>query len=105
MIHFHGAAWIPEQSVADLQTHAVSTVVNLGAGRVEDNLRDAVAVAQVDEYQRAVVAAAVHPARETHVLPRMSTAERARSQCPICRRSIRRHALSSYVACARCAMR
>ena len=32
VIHFHGAGWIPEQSVADLHTHAVSAVVNLGAG-------------------------------------------------------------------------
>lgn len=32
VIHFHGAAWIPEQSVADLQTHMVTAVVNLGAG-------------------------------------------------------------------------
>jgi hypothetical protein len=32
VIHFHGAAWIPERSVADLQTNVVSAVVNLGAG-------------------------------------------------------------------------
>lgn len=32
VIHFHGAAWIPEQSVAALQTDVVSAVVNLGAG-------------------------------------------------------------------------
>jgi hypothetical protein len=32
VIHFHGAAWIPEQSVSNLQTQAVSAVVNLGAG-------------------------------------------------------------------------
>lgn len=32
VIHFHGAAWIPERSVADLPIDAVSAVVNLGAG-------------------------------------------------------------------------
>jgi len=34
VIHFHGAAWIPEQSVAALGTNALSAVVNLGAGSV-----------------------------------------------------------------------
>jgi hypothetical protein len=32
VVHFHGAAWIPEQSVQGLPTDAVSAVVNLGAG-------------------------------------------------------------------------
>lgn len=32
VIHFHGAAWLPEQAVAALQANAVSAVVNLGAG-------------------------------------------------------------------------
>lgn len=32
VIHFHGAAWIAEQSVAALEINAVSAVVNLGAG-------------------------------------------------------------------------
>ncbi|CAN5647720.1 hypothetical protein BH23GEM9_BH23GEM9_32840 [soil metagenome] len=32
VVHFHGAAWIPEQSVAGLQSPAVSAVVNLGTG-------------------------------------------------------------------------
>jgi hypothetical protein len=32
VIHFHGAAWIPEQSVAGLPIAAVSAVLNLGAG-------------------------------------------------------------------------
>ena len=36
--------------------------------RVEDDLQDARAVAQVDEHQAAVVAAAVHPAGHAHVL-------------------------------------
>ena len=40
----------------------------LGLLRVEHHLGDAVAVAQVDEDQRAVVAAAVHPARQAHLL-------------------------------------
>lgn len=32
VIHFHGAAWIPEQAVARLRSPVVSAVVNLGAG-------------------------------------------------------------------------
>lgn len=32
VIHFHGAAWLPEQAVAALDGGAVSAVVNLGAG-------------------------------------------------------------------------
>ena len=32
VIHFHGAAWLPEQAVAALDDGAVSAVVNLGAG-------------------------------------------------------------------------
>ncbi len=32
VVHFHGAAWIPEQAVAGLRRNAVSAVVNLGAG-------------------------------------------------------------------------
>jgi hypothetical protein len=32
VIHFHGAAWLPEQAVAALDSAAVSAVVNLGAG-------------------------------------------------------------------------
>ena len=32
VVHFHGAAWIPEQAVAGLQANAVSAVINLGAG-------------------------------------------------------------------------
>lgn len=32
VIHFHGAAWIPERAVAALGWNAVSAVVNLGAG-------------------------------------------------------------------------
>ncbi len=32
VLHFHGAAWIPERAVAALPTDAVSAVVNLGAG-------------------------------------------------------------------------
>lgn len=32
VVHFHGAAWIPHQSVAALGNNAVSAVVNLGAG-------------------------------------------------------------------------
>ena len=34
VIHFHGAAWIAEQSVAALEADAVSAVVNVGAGSV-----------------------------------------------------------------------
>lgn len=32
VIHFHGAPWVPQQAVADLDTDAVVAVVNLGAG-------------------------------------------------------------------------
>ena len=32
VIHFHGAAWLPQQAVAALDEHSVSAVVNLGAG-------------------------------------------------------------------------
>jgi len=32
VIHFHGVAWIPEQSVAELGDRTVTAVVNLGAG-------------------------------------------------------------------------
>jgi hypothetical protein len=32
VIHFHGAAWLPQQAVADLGDRTASAVVNLGAG-------------------------------------------------------------------------
>jgi hypothetical protein len=32
VVHFHGAAWLPAQAVADLDHNAVSAVVNLGSG-------------------------------------------------------------------------
>lgn len=32
VVHFHGAAWLPEQAVAQLDGHTVAAVVNLGAG-------------------------------------------------------------------------
>ena len=32
VLHFHGAAWIPEQAVAGIDDNAMSAVVNLGAG-------------------------------------------------------------------------
>lgn len=32
VVHFHGAAWIPEQSVAALRKDVVAATVNLGAG-------------------------------------------------------------------------
>jgi hypothetical protein len=32
VVHFHGAAWLPEQAVSDLGSGAVASVVNLGAG-------------------------------------------------------------------------
>lgn len=32
VLHFHGAAWIPEQAVARLQENVVAAVVDLGAG-------------------------------------------------------------------------
>ena len=32
LIHFHGTAWLPQQSAASLDTPIVSAVVNLGAG-------------------------------------------------------------------------
>jgi len=32
VIHFHGAAWLPEQAVAALENGTVAAVVNLGAG-------------------------------------------------------------------------
>ncbi len=32
VIHFHGAAWLPEQAVAGLGRNTVTAVVNLGAG-------------------------------------------------------------------------
>ena len=32
VVHFHGAAWVPEQAVAALRDHSVTAVVNLGAG-------------------------------------------------------------------------
>jgi hypothetical protein len=32
VVHFHGAAWLPEQAVAGLDEHTVTAVVNLGAG-------------------------------------------------------------------------
>jgi hypothetical protein len=32
VVHFHGAAWLPQQAVAGLGSHAVAAVVNLGPG-------------------------------------------------------------------------
>jgi hypothetical protein len=32
IVHFHGAAWLPQQAVAGLGGHAVAAVVNLGTG-------------------------------------------------------------------------
>ena len=32
VVHFHGAAWLPQQAIADFGGNAVSAVVNLGAG-------------------------------------------------------------------------
>jgi hypothetical protein len=32
VVHFHGAAWLPQQAVAELGSHTVAAVVNLGAG-------------------------------------------------------------------------
>ena len=32
VIHFHGAAWLPEQAVANLKSNTAAAVVNLGAG-------------------------------------------------------------------------
>ncbi len=32
VVHFHGAAWLPHQAVADLRSNTVAAVVNLGAG-------------------------------------------------------------------------
>lgn len=32
VVHFHGAAWLPQQAVADLGDRIASAVVNLGAG-------------------------------------------------------------------------
>lgn len=32
VVHFHGAAWLPEQAVAALGTRTVAVVLNLGAG-------------------------------------------------------------------------
>jgi len=32
VVHFHGAAWVAEQAVAELDEHSVAVVVNLGAG-------------------------------------------------------------------------
>jgi hypothetical protein len=32
VIHFHGAAWLPEQAVARLDDHTVTAVLNLGTG-------------------------------------------------------------------------
>src|SRR5512132_1147092 len=32
VVHFHGAAWLPEQAVAALDDHTVTAVVNLGVG-------------------------------------------------------------------------
>lgn len=32
VVHFHGAAWLPEQAVAALGGHTVAAVVNLGVG-------------------------------------------------------------------------
>ncbi|QJR35779.1 hypothetical protein [Gemmatimonas groenlandica] len=32
VVHFHGAAWLPEQAVAALESRTVAVVLNLGAG-------------------------------------------------------------------------
>jgi len=32
VVHFHGAAWLPEQAVAEIGDHTVAAVVNLGTG-------------------------------------------------------------------------
>ena len=32
VVHFHGAAWLPQQAVATLDRHTVAAVVNLGTG-------------------------------------------------------------------------
>ena len=32
VVHFHGAAWLPQQAVADAAPDAIAAVVNLGAG-------------------------------------------------------------------------
>ena len=50
------------------------------AGRalfIEDHLRDPIAVAQVDESQRAKVAPTRHPAHQRHTLSDISRAQRA----------------------------
>jgi len=43
--------------------------------RVEDDLDDALAVAQINEDDAAVVAASVHPPHQDHVLPRVGGPE------------------------------
>src|SRR4051812_27014256 len=48
-----------------------------GDGRVEDDLRDAFAVAQVDEHAAAVITAIVHPAHQDDFFADIALAQRA----------------------------
>ena len=50
--------------------------------RVEHHLRDAFAVAQVNEDDAAVVAPHVHPAGQTHLLPDVRRAQFPAMMCP-----------------------
>ena len=54
----------------------------LGILRIEHALRDAVAVAQVEENQSAVVAHAVHPAAQFHLRARIGGAQLSARMCP-----------------------
>ena len=64
----------------DAQHVFVAQVLGLGKGsvlRIEDDLGDAFAIAQIDEDQAAVVAAPIDPACEFHRLAGIAGAQRS----------------------------
>ena len=66
---------------AAIELAALGANVTLLARR-EDALRDAVAIAQIEENQSAVVAHAVHPAAQFHFRARIGGAQLSACMCP-----------------------
>ena len=73
-------------STNSLRTRLATSVACAGLGLVDDDLRQAVAVAQVDEDEPAVVAAAMHPAGDPDLAPGVVAAQLAARDVAIRRR-------------------
>ena len=67
----------PRDLDAELVAQSLGDVERLGAIRVADDLHETFAVAQVDEDDAAMVAAAMHPAGERHGLGKMAAVDTA----------------------------